>query len=108
MSSDLLRQLSQLCDEVVRAASRADSAALARCLAEQRSFVNSHGDEMDEVAVEALRASHQRAQLSAKIRRARILQTIEANKRSLGVLHAYQEAILPNTRTGTLVTEQSY
>ena len=92
MSSDLSKELIQICDEVVRAASRADSAALARCLADQRSFVASHRDEMDEAAVDTLRARHQRALLSAKIRRARILETIETNKRSLGVLHAYQVA----------------
>lgn len=92
MSSDLSKEFIRLCDEVVRAASRADSAALARCFAEQKDFVASHRHEMDETAVEVLLANQLNALRSAKIRRARILETIEANKRSLGVLHAYQVA----------------
>jgi hypothetical protein len=90
VSSDLSRQLIQLCDELVRAASRADSAALTRWLDEQKRFVASHPLEMDEAAFETLRTSQQKALLSAKIGRARILETLEANKRSLGVLQAYR------------------
>jgi hypothetical protein len=92
LSSDLTKKFAQLCEEIVRAASRGDFALLTRCLAEQRSFVVQHGREMNEADVEMLWAGQQKALLSAKIRRARILDSIEANKRSLGVLHAYQMA----------------
>jgi hypothetical protein len=65
---------------------------VSRHLAEQRDFLASHRQEIDEAAIETLWASQQKAIRLAKIRRARILETIEANKRSLGVLHAYQVA----------------
>ena len=90
MSANLMRELRSLCDEIVRVASTGDSGALSDLLQRQQQFAETHRREMDQAAISLLEASLERATRCAKIRRARVLDSIRVNQRSLGVLQAYQ------------------
>lgn len=92
MSPEETTTLSKLGEKIIRAASEGNSASLSRYLEEQRQFVDTHGQSMDRVAIANLQTTLEKALLSAKIHRSGILQAIQANHRSLGILQAYQIA----------------
>jgi hypothetical protein len=94
MSPDVKKELDHLGGEIIRAASQADAAALSILIENQKRFVDLHREEMNEAAVLTLGAVLEKALFSAKIRRAQVLDTIQANQRSLGVVQAYQTARL--------------
>jgi hypothetical protein len=92
MSPEVTTTLSKLGEKIVRSASEGNSEALSRYLDEQRRFVDIHGQSMDQATITELQTTLEKALLSAKIHRSGILQAIQANHRSLGILQAYQIA----------------
>jgi hypothetical protein len=92
MSPEAANMLSKLQEKIIRAASEGNSESLSRYLEEQRRFVAVHVQSMDQEAIAGLQTALEKALVSAKIHRSGILQEIQANHRSLGVLHAYQIA----------------
>jgi hypothetical protein len=92
MSPEAANTLSKLGEKIIRAASEGNSESLSRYLEEQRRFVDVHVESMDQAAIANLQTALEKALVSAKIHRSGILQEIQANHRSLGVLQAYQIA----------------
>lgn len=92
MSPEAANTLSKLGEKIIRAASEGNSESLSRYLEEQRRFVESQGESMNQAAFANLQTTLEKALLSAKIHRNGILQAIQANHRSLGILQAYQIA----------------
>jgi hypothetical protein len=92
MFSEEITALLKLGEKIIRAASEGNSESLSRYLDEQRRLVDTHGQRMDQATIAELQTTLERALVSAKIHRSGILQEIQANHRSLGILQAYQIA----------------